>query len=104
MLRRIPTAASSTSRLVPPKETNGSGIPVSGAIPRTAARLTAACPHTSDVIPAASSFPNGSRQRSATVKPANAKAANAAITAVVPIRPSSSPMIARIMSVWASGR
>ena len=66
--------------------------------------LTAACPHTSEVTPAASSFPNGSRQRSATVKPANANAAKAAITAVVPISPSSSPMTARIMSVCCSGR
>ena len=32
MLRRIPTEASSTTRLEPPYETNGSGIPVSGAI------------------------------------------------------------------------
>jgi hypothetical protein len=79
-------------------------MPVSGAIPSTAARLTAACPQTRDVIPAATSFPKGSRQRSAIVNPANAKAAKAAITAVVPISPSSSPMIARIMSVCASGR
>jgi hypothetical protein len=33
-----------------------------------------------------------------------AKTAKAAITAVVPSSPSSSPMIAKIMSVWASGR
>ena len=52
--------ARSTTRLDPPYETNGSGIPVSGAIPSAAARLIAACPHTSAVMPAASSFPNGS--------------------------------------------
>ena len=80
MLRRMPTAASRTTRLDPPYETNGSGIPVSGATPSTAARLMAAWPQTSEVIPAASSFPNGSRQCSATAKPANANAAKAAIT------------------------
>jgi hypothetical protein len=39
MLRRMPTEKSSTTRLEPPYETNGRGIPVSGANPRTAARL-----------------------------------------------------------------
>ena len=88
----------------PPYETNGSGIPVSGAIPSTANRLTAACPQTRVVSPAASRFPKGSRQFRAIRNPAQAKTANAAITAVVPIRPSSSPTIAKIMSVCASGR
>ncbi len=100
----MPTEASRTRRLEPPYETNGSGIPVSGATPSTAARFTAAWPQTSDVSPAASRFPKGSRQRSATQKPAYAKAPKAAITAVVPISPSSSPMIAKIMSVCGSGR
>ena len=100
----MPTDASSTTRLEPPYETNGSGIPVSGATPSTAAKLTAACAQTSDVIPAASSFANGSRARSATFSPTKANTAKAAITSVVPISPSSSPMIATIMSVCASGR
>jgi hypothetical protein len=75
MLRRIPTEASCTTRFDPPYETNGSGIPVSGAIASTAARLIAAWPHTSAVSAAASSFPNGSRQPSATRSPAYANAA-----------------------------
>ena len=50
------------TRLEPPYETNGSGIPVSGATPSTAARLTAACAQTRVVTPAASRLPNGSRQ------------------------------------------
>ena len=70
MLRRIPTAPSATIRLDPPYETNGSVIPVSGAIASTAARLIAACPQMRTVSPAASSFPNGSRQASAIRKPA----------------------------------
>src|SRR6266540_1844810 len=43
MLRRTPTEASETMRLEPPYETNGSVIPVSGARPTTAARLTLVC-------------------------------------------------------------
>ena len=52
MLRRIPTPASSTTRLEPPYERNGSGIPVNGAAPMTARMFTAACPQTSTVSPA----------------------------------------------------
>ena len=75
MLRRIPTEASSTTRLEPPYERNGSGIPVSGAMPITAQMLTAAWPQTSTVRPAASRLPNGSRQRTAMSSPAYAKSA-----------------------------
>jgi hypothetical protein len=70
----------------------------------TAARLMNACPHTSVVSAAASRLPNGSLQRSAILIPVYANTAKAAITAEVPSRPSSSPTIAKIMSVWASGR
>jgi hypothetical protein len=42
MLRRMPTEASITTRLEPPYDTNGSGMPVSGARPMTALTLTAA--------------------------------------------------------------
>jgi hypothetical protein len=56
------------------------------------------------VTPVASALPNGSRQRSAIRRPTYAKVAYAAISAVAPTSPSSSPMIAKIMSVWASGR
>jgi hypothetical protein len=59
-----------TTRLEPPYETSGSGIPVSGARPITALTLTAAWPQMSAVIPAASSFPKRSRHASATLNPA----------------------------------
>ena len=88
----------------PPYDTNGSGIPVSGAMPRTAARLIAACPQTSVVIPAARRLPKGSRHCKAMRKPAQANTPNAAITTPEPTSPSSSPTIAKIMSVCASGR
>jgi hypothetical protein len=104
MLRSTPTDASSTTRLEPPYETKGSGMPVSGATPITAARLISAWPHTRVVSPAASRLPNGSLQRSAIRIPVYAKTANAPMTTVVPSSPSSSPTIAKIMSVCASGR
>ena len=104
MLRRIPTAPRSTTRLEPPYDTNGSGIPVRGAMPSAAARLIAACPQTSAVMPAARSFPNGSWHRMAIRNPTSASNANAPITSDAPMRPSYSPMTAKIMSVWASGR
>ena len=62
------------TRLDPPYDTNGSGMPVSGASPSTAARLIAACPHTSAVMPAARRFPNGSLHAIARRRPAYANA------------------------------
>ena len=62
------------TRLEPPYETNGSGIPVSGASPSTAARLIAAWPQMSAVMPAARRFPNGSLQAIASRRPAYANA------------------------------
>jgi hypothetical protein len=90
--------------LVPPYETSGSGIPVSGAIPTTAARFSAAWPQTRTVSPAARYFANGSRQASAIRVPAYAKTTYARTSSAIPNSPSSSPTIAPIMSVCASGR
>jgi len=58
------------TRLEPPYDTNGSGIPVSGARPSTAARLIAAWPQMSAVMPAASRLPKGSLQPIASRRPA----------------------------------
>jgi hypothetical protein len=104
MLRRIPTEASTTTTLVPPYDTSGSGIPVSGAIPTTAARFSAAWPQTRTVSPVATYLPNGSRHESAILVAAYANTTYARISAESPKSPSSSPMIAPIMSVCASGR
>jgi len=91
-------------RLEPPYERNGSGIPVSGAAPTTAAMLIAACPQTRAVMPAASRFANGSLQAIAIRVPAYANAQNATSTSVIPTNPNCPPMPAAIMSVLASGR
>jgi len=61
---------SATTRLEPPYETNGSGIPVSGARPSTAATLIAAWPQIIATSPAARRFANGSRAASAMRSPA----------------------------------
>ena len=96
--------ASATTRLEPPYETNGSVMPVTGATPSTAARLVAAWAPMSTVRPAASSEPKRSGQLMAMRMPAQQKTPNAVMTPRVPTRPSSSPTIAKIMSVCASGR
>ena len=57
MLRRIPTPASSTIRLEPPYERNGSGTPVSGANPITAKRLIIDVTSTIEVKPATRILP-----------------------------------------------
>ena len=74
MLSRIPRPASTTSRLVPPSETSGSGTPVSGSTPRAAPTLMQAWPTMMAVMPVASSLPNSSLQSSAMRKHAQASA------------------------------
>lgn len=54
----MPTAAKLMTRLDPPAETNGSGIPVTGMSPTTTAMLMNAWMQIQEVIPAASSAPN----------------------------------------------
>ena len=93
-----------TTRLEPPELISGSGTPVSGRKPSTAPRFTTAWPVTRQVTPAASSFANGSRARSAIRKPSTAKPANASAVTRMPTRPSSSPITAAIMSDGDSGR
>jgi len=53
----MPTAAKLMTRLEPPAETNGSGIPVTGISPTTTPMLTNAWMQIQAVIPAASRAP-----------------------------------------------
>jgi hypothetical protein len=53
----MPTAAKLITRLEPPAETNGSGIPVTGMSPTTTAMLMNAWRQIQAVIPAASRAP-----------------------------------------------
>ena len=70
VIARTPTDSSVVTSAVPPYDTSGSGMPVSGARPSTAARLIAASPEMSTVMPAARRLPNGSLQARAMRKPA----------------------------------
>src|SRR5205085_10575093 len=58
MFTRMPTAASVTTRDEPPKDTNGSGTPVTGSSPVTAPRFTRVCRPSHPTTPEASSRPN----------------------------------------------
>lgn len=96
--------ARNTTRLVPPADTKGSGTPVTGSAPNTCPRFTVAWMQMSAVTPVASNRRWMSFAFKAMRKPAIAMTTNAAISTNRPMRPSSSPMIAPIMSVCASGR
>ncbi len=88
----------------PPNDTNGSGMPVTGSSPTTAPMLITACAITHTVTPAASSEPNRSGAGIAMRTPSTANTANRPSTRKHPIRPSSSPMMAKMKSVCALGR
>ena len=104
MLTRIPAASRVITSEDPPKEMNGSGIPVTGSTPITAPTLMIV----SDVIQAtmasASRPPNRSGARVAARSPNQASAPSRASTATAPTSPSSSPMTEKMKSVWALGR
>ena len=104
MFTRIPAAASVMTIDVPPYETNGSGIPVTGRRPSTAPMLITASVAIQATRPAASSIPNRSGASSAALKPFSASAPNRSITAKAPMIPSSSPITEKMKSVWALGR
>ena len=100
----MPAASIVNTSADPPNDTNGSGTPDTGSSPTTPPMLTAAWATTQTVIPAARSVPNRSGARSAARIPRTANAANSPRTASVPMRPSSSPMTAKMKSVCAFGR
>ena len=74
---------------VPPAEKNGRGKPVVGRIPTTTPMLRNACTLMLLVIPAASSVPNLSGQRTAIRIPRSISATNSATTIRQPSNPKS---------------
>ncbi len=74
MLSRTPMPARTTTRLVPPSETSGSGTPVSGSAPSAAPMLMHAWPMMMPVMPVDSNLPNLSLQVSAMRKKHHARA------------------------------
>ena len=89
---------------VPPAEKNGRGKPVVGRIPTTTPMLRNACTLMLLVIPAASSVPNLSGQRTAIRIPRSISATNSATTIRQPSNPKSSPTMAKMKSLSGYGR
>lgn len=100
----MPAAASDTTRLVPPYEINGKGMPVSGNIAIIAPILINAWAKNHSEMPAANKRENASGALAAICKPRKHSAANSPIITSDPISPNSSAMIAKIESLAASGR
>ena len=69
----------------------------------TAPRLMSVCRPNHDTMPAASSRPNTSFVFAAILMPAKISPPNATSTTISPSRPSSSPRIEKMKSVWAFG-
>jgi hypothetical protein len=92
------------TRLLPPYEIKGRGMPVKGTKATIEAIFKNACPPIQAVIPVAKTFEKESGAFFAMVKPLNTKKTNNIITLTAPIRPNSSAMTAKIESVEASGR
>ena len=100
------SSASSTkfaTTLVPPYETNGSVIPVSGTTRRTPPTMMKACSANPNVRPAASSFEKPSCACSATRMPRTTKTMNTSSSAAAPIRPSSCAIAEKMKSVRRYG-
>ena len=90
MLRIIPTATIPTNKEVPPNETNGNGIPVTGRTPITVPTLMNACSKNHIEIPVASNDPNLSSHLSAARMPKAARPINNIRTVIAPTKPISS--------------
>ena len=95
----IPSATIVTSTDDKPWDTSGSGTPVIGTTPTTAPMFTTAWTTIHEVIAAEQNRLNESGARRATRSPANASPPYIAVTQSVPIRPSSSPMTAKMKSL-----
>ncbi len=104
MFSSRPLAAIDTRRDDPPKEMNGRGTPVMGSSPMTMPMLRNAWAMNQPVMPMATSMLKRSAACRAVRKPYTPRARNRATTRTAPISPSSSPMMAKMKSVWASGR
>lgn len=86
----------------PPCATNGRVIPVSGMRSSTPPATTKTWSPTIAASPIASSRPNGSRSAMPVRKPRETSSAYSRRTAISPVRPSSSPMVARMKSDLAA--
>ena len=87
----------------PPKDTSGRVTPVTGSTPTTEEMLMLACRTSQAVIDAASRRPKMSAAPIAMRMPSSARPAKPRSRTSAPIRPSSSPTIAKMKSVSALG-
>ena len=83
---------------------NGRGMPVIGKDAVTTPMLMSACTVIILVTPVASRHAVASGAFIAALYPRHARKKKSAIMAVQPMKPSSSPAMAKMKSVWASGR
>ena len=103
-LIRMPAAAMVMTSDEPPKEMNGSGIPVTGSTPTTAPTLMRVSAATHATSPRASSAPKRSGDCTAARMPSQMKPTRRPSTKTAPTMPSSSPMTEKMKSVCALGR
>lgn len=96
--------ASMVSVDVPPADTSGSWMPVTGRRPTTYPMLMIACAVINTVIVEVISLRKGSSDRRAIRIPMSIRPTNNAMTTKAPMSPSSSPTIAKMKSLCAFGR
>ena len=100
----MPVAARESASDDPPKLMKVRGTPVEGIVSVTPPMLISAWPTIQIVAPPARRTPRRSGAFRAALIPRQAKPRKSSSTRRVPTSPNSSPMIAKIKSVWASGR
>src|SRR5690606_17404601 len=94
--RSTPSAVIEASSAEPPEEMNGSGTPITGSSPVTTIMFTNAWPRIQAQIPATVICRKRSSRREIMRNISRASTVNSSSTPRVPIRPSSSPMIAKM--------
>ncbi len=99
----MPSATMVTTSDEPPLETSGNGTPITGRTPMTTPMLISAWPSTHTMTPVVAMTTNGSSARCATRTMPTASATSSSRTDRVPGSPSSSPTMAKMKSLCASG-
>ena len=100
MFRRSPPAIQQVTSEEPPYDTKGSAMPLVGTRASTTLTLMAACTTSIAVAPAARNAEAGSGARRAARNPRHATIPNPRTTPNAPRKPSSSPTMAKMKSVW----
>ena len=99
----MPSVTIEVTSADPPDETSGSGTPITGSMPMTAPTLTSIWPISQAIAPAVAIRTNRSSLRVTSRRHAYPITRNKPRTTRVPGRPSSSPTMAKMKSLCASG-